>query len=116
MRATTVGDRVKALRIAHGMKPSELAKRVGISHPSLFNIEAGLTKKLRGDTLAGLCRVLHVPPDVILHGRGANTIESVLHESELLAIWRELDNEHREHMLALARALAHRRAKASATN
>lgn len=105
----SMGDRIVDLRTALGLSQPELARRIGIKQPSLHNIESGKTKTLRGATLAGLCRVLNVTPEILLQGsRRARSNESVLHEAELLAIWRSLTDADRTHLLAVARALASR--------
>lgn len=102
----TIGQRVKTLRKARRLSQPELARLVGISQPSLANIESDKTKKLRGETLAGLCRVLHVAPDALIGRRRVPSEESLLHEAELIGLWRALTGENQEHMLAIARALA----------
>lgn len=109
-RMPSIGTRIAALRAARGLDQTELARRIGISQPSMSNIESGKTQRLRGDTLAGLCRELHVHPDVILKGTAARTTESTLMESEVLGLWRALTPQDQEHLLAVARALAARRA------
>jgi len=38
-----IGKRIRALREMVGMRPSELARRLGVSHPSLFAWECGKT-------------------------------------------------------------------------
>lgn len=103
-----IGERIVALRRAMGLSQPALARLVGIKQPSLHAIESGKTKKLRGDTLAGLCRALNVSPDTLLGHRGPSTEESLLHESEMVAIWRSLTPQDRDHLLAIARALAGR--------
>lgn len=103
----TIGKRIEALRIAKGLSQTALAKRVGISQPSLSNIEKDKTETLRGETLAGLCAALDVSPDVILRGRGRDP-ESILFERELVAAWREMTPEDQQHLLAVARALRER--------
>lgn len=102
----TIGERIKTLRKARRLSQPALARLVGISQPSLANIEADKTKTLRGETLAGLCRVLDVAPDVLLGKRRVPSEESLLHESELLGLWRALSEANQEHLLAVARALA----------
>lgn len=104
----TIGARVAALREARGLSQPELAKRIGISQPSLFNIENGRTKTLRGKTLAGLCRELGTTPEVILEGKRTASMEAMLHEQELLSCWRALTPADQEHLLAIARALRDR--------
>ena len=105
----TLGGRIKSLRIARGLAQPDLAARVGISQPSLSNIERNKTEKLRGDTLAGLCRELGVTPDVLLRGTTTRNPESVLHEAEIMGLWRQLTDDDQSHLLAVARALAQRR-------
>ena len=102
----TTGQLIVTLRMARGMSQPALAKAIGISQPSMHAIESGKTKKLRGDTLAGLCRVLNVSPDVLLGKRRLPNNEALLHEAELVSIWRSLTHEAQMHMLAVARALA----------
>jgi transcriptional regulator with XRE-family HTH domain len=101
----TTGQKVKTLRQARRLSQPALAKLVGISQPSLANIESDKTKTLRGETLAGLCRVLNVSPDVLLGRRRVSSDESLLHESELIGLWRSLSQANQEHLLAIARAL-----------
>lgn len=101
-----IGQLIVALRKARGMSQPALARAISISQPSMHAIENGKTKKLRGDTLAGLCRVLNVTPDVILGKRRLPSSESLLHESELVSIWRSLKEDAQAHLLAVARALA----------
>ena len=108
--AETLGGRIKSLRLARGLAQPDLAARVGISQPSLSNIERNKTEKLRGDTLAGLCRELGVTPDVLLRGTTTRNPESVLHEAEIMGLWRQLTDDDQVHLLAIARALAQRRA------
>ena len=103
----TVGARIVALRKAKGLSQPELARAVGISQPSMHNIETDKTKKLRGDTLAGLCAALGVTPEVILHGGGQNP-EAMLYERELLIAWRAMTSEDQQHLLAVARAMRDR--------
>ena len=100
----TLGSRIAALREARGLTQHQLARLIGVSQPSLSNIEADKTKKLRGDTLAGLCRALAVHPDALLRDSPEpETQEAILFESELLSIWRRLTADDRGHLMAVAR-------------
>lgn len=105
VRMQTVGERIVMLRKARGMSTSELARAIGVKQPSMWNIESGRTKKLRGDTLAKLCEVLGASPQTILRGIGMSN-EAALMEAELLALWRSMDDAQREHVIAIARAMA----------
>lgn len=106
----SLGEKIKALRLAHGWSQPELAKKVGISQPSLHNIESGKTRTIRGATLAGLCRVLNVTPEVLLGNKRSVSEEAVLHEAEVVALWRSMSEDARAHVLAVARALARKSA------
>jgi len=101
-----IGALIVTLRKSRGLSQPGLAKAIGVSQPSMHAIETGKTKKLRGDTLAGLCRVLNITPDVLLGKRRLPSSEALLHEAELLSIWRSLKEETQAHLLAVARALA----------
>jgi transcriptional regulator with XRE-family HTH domain len=54
-----VGQTVKTLREARGLKPDELANAIGISRPYLANIEAG-RKRLTPVLSARIAAALHV--------------------------------------------------------
>jgi DNA-binding Xre family transcriptional regulator len=102
---------VRTLRVSRRLSQPELARRVGISQPSLHNIESDKTKALRGDTLAGLCRELNISPEVLLGRRRVDTEEALLHEAEMIGLFRAMPPEAQDHVLAIARALASTRAK-----
>jgi len=42
MTSITAGDKIRALRLAHGVKQSELARQAGISRQALASVEAGV--------------------------------------------------------------------------
>ena len=67
---STMGERVAALREEAGLKQTELARRIGIRQPSLSSIESNQTKRIAGETLAGLCRELRTTAKYILDGAG----------------------------------------------
>ena len=91
-----------------GLSQPALAKMVGIKQPSLSNIERDQTEKLRGDTLAGLCKALGVTPAQLLEGTGAADPSLLTQEAEILAIWRALTPADRDHLIVVARALKDR--------
>jgi transcriptional regulator with XRE-family HTH domain len=65
----TLGDRVRQLREAMNLTQPALARAVGVSQPSLYEIESGGTKTLRAETLMGLAKALGEDPEYILTGR-----------------------------------------------
>jgi transcriptional regulator with XRE-family HTH domain len=103
---STIGERIRTLRISRRLSQPELAQRIGIKQPSLHNIESDKTKTLRGETLAGLCRELNVSPDVLLGKRKIVSEEALLHEAEMIGLFRSMPHEAQNHVLAIARALA----------
>lgn len=102
----TLGKTIVALRDARGISQPELAKRVGIKQPSLSNIENDKTKRLRGETLAGLCRELGVSPDVLLNPSIA--VAPPAEAAELVLIYRSLTTDYQGHLIATARAFRER--------
>jgi len=60
-----VGATLRTTRELRGLKPDQLANRLGISRSYLANIEAG-RKKLTPELLAKACSVLDIPQIAIL--------------------------------------------------
>ena len=86
------------------MSRNELARRVGISGPSMFAIEHGRTKKIKADTLVRLAAALGVPMQEIIKvepGRGGTEMAV-----EALQLFARLDKTSQEAMLVALRALA----------
>lgn len=103
---TAMGDRINELREQKGYKQAELAKKVGISGPSLSEIENGHTKALKDHTLFGLCRHLSTTADYILYGDSAQAgIALAAMEAELLFTIRSISPEKRVALMEYARFL-----------
>ena len=103
---SSIGERVKQLREARGIRVVELAKAVGIKQPSLWQIENGVTKTLRGNTLTRLCEELHTTADFLLHGStGVVGIELAQMEAELTFTIRTLSSARRLALIDYARFL-----------
>jgi len=104
----SLGQRVTTLREAAGLKPVELAERVGIKQPSLWAIENGKTKGLRGNTLLRLCEELHTTADFLLHGNAGEAgvaLELSTMEAELVFTIRSLAPDRRVALMQYARYL-----------
>lgn len=103
---SSIGARIKALRIAHGLSGAELARRIGIKAPSLWEIENGQTKSVRGHTLAALCAELHTTQALILNGEPEGvSLQLATMEAELLFTIRALEPEKRIALMEYARFL-----------
>lgn len=57
---TRLGATIHALRQAHGIRPSDFAIRIGMSHAHLSNIEAG-RKRPTPSTIHAIADALGVP-------------------------------------------------------
>lgn len=69
----TIGDRVKYARAASGMNQPELARLVGISKQALSQIESGVTKNPRPDTLLNIADSTGFEYRWLITGVGAKT-------------------------------------------
>ncbi len=106
--ATKVGDRIREVREHLGLKPSEFARRIGISQPSLWDLEHGETKHPAAETLHRMHERLRVNPDYIMRGRGNKFIEHIeeqLEEQTLLSMFRELEADKRDAVMTMIKAL-----------
>jgi len=102
-----IGGRVKMLREAAGLTQSELARRIGIKPPSLWLIESGDTKTVKGATLMRLSEALNADPAWLSSGRGAPYRMAVAgpDEGELVSIYRNLPPDSQKALLGAARGL-----------
>lgn len=103
----TIGSRVEALRLSKGLNASELARRVGIKQPSLYNIEKNNTKSVKGYVLDSLARELNTTTTYLLTGAdNSQDHESSMMLAEITAIFRTLSAADQEKLLRDARGLA----------
>lgn len=103
---STIGSRIKHLRQDAGLSGAELARRIGIKAPSLWEIENGETKALRGNTLTALCDELRTTADYLLRGeREEAGLQLAAMEAELTYTIRSLPPEKRVALLEYARFL-----------
>lgn len=64
----TVGERIRQTREAYGMSQAELARRVGISATSMYQMEAGIIADPKGSRILAIARVLRTTTDFLLGG------------------------------------------------
>lgn len=103
----TIGGRVRALRLSKGLNASELARRVDIAQPSLYNIETNKTKSIKGYVLDALARELNTTTGYILTGaENHQDHEASMMLAEIQAIFRTLSDKDKEGLLRHARGLA----------
>jgi transcriptional regulator with XRE-family HTH domain len=103
----TIGSRVKALRESKRLNASELARRVGIAQPSLYNIESDKTKAVKGYVLDALARELSTTTGYLLTGAVNNQDhEAAMMLAEVQTIFRSLNAADQEKLVRAARGLA----------
>jgi len=103
----TIALRVKTLRAAKQISQRELAKRCGLSQPTIANIEGGRTLEVKGYVLDALARELNATQDFILNGADSSSDhESAMMETEMLSIFKKLSLEEKETVIKVMRAIA----------
>lgn len=103
-----IGDRIKTMRIAKGINQKSLAASIGIKPPSLSDIENGVTKSVKADTILALSKALDCSADWLNTGRGSPSRPNhgkSIEEHELVSIFNVLNIANRSALLATARAL-----------
>ncbi len=102
-----VGRRIRALRLAMGVKEGGLAGQAGIGQGTLSDLERGDSVQPRGDSLIRLASILKVSQDWLITGEGSpvQAVQPAIDESELLQVYRDLNEANRGALLATARAL-----------
>jgi transcriptional regulator with XRE-family HTH domain len=69
--------RLTAARRAKSFTKTALAPLVGVTPPAITGWENGNTKKIDGQHLMDVCRVLEITPEWLMHGEGQYGIEQV---------------------------------------
>ena len=62
----TVGEKIHALRIQHGMTMEDLAAQLGVQRSAVNKYEKGIVVNLKRSTIVSLCRVFSVPSSYFL--------------------------------------------------
>lgn len=105
--ADTVGNRIRRLRKAAGLKQGELAKEAKIPQSTLSDIENGRTSVPGGKISIQLARALRVQPGALLSEDGGEDMPAHAPEvSELIGLLSRLNPANRAALLAAAKAMA----------
>lgn len=64
----TMGDRIKQLRLSHGLTQEQLGKRVGVSKVAVSLWESSQVQNVKLATFLRLCETLHTSPHYLLFG------------------------------------------------
>lgn len=106
----TLSERVKLAREKAGMTQAQLARALGISQPSVHDLESGRTKQFRSSTLLKMAKVLGQSPEWLAGGEGGlmpispQAIKTP-EEDELLLSYRKLSSAEKKIVLRMVRAL-----------
>lgn len=98
-------DKEKIDTFRRGLKISwnELARRAGISGPSMNAIKWGKTRNIRAETLLGIANALGVKIQDILKTPKGKTGNA---DAELMAVFPQLSEDNKQAVLAAAKVLA----------
>ncbi len=66
MADMTIGERLKQLREMRGLSQNELAKRAGVSHPVVSDLERGIREDMTVSTAKALARALGVSLEMLV--------------------------------------------------
>jgi transcriptional regulator with XRE-family HTH domain len=103
---STIGSRVRSLRVSQQLTQVDLSARLGIKQNTLSDIERDKNGSMTAFTLEAICRVLVTTPKFVLYGvDGGTTHEAVMQEAELSALFRELPPSAQSALLNNARML-----------
>lgn len=98
-----IGQRIVRLRTKCKMSQAELARRIGIKQPSLFEIESGQTVEPSGGILLRLSQALGVDPIYLYTGKRPTVVDPAsldVVETELVTGFRALDPQGRTMVLS----------------
>ncbi|MCY1236065.1 Helix-turn-helix domain protein [compost metagenome] len=96
----TIGERVRDLRKAKGFsRQGDLAKLVGVDQSIISDIENG--SGFKASVLMALCEHLETTPEFIMDGDERQSAS----EAEMLALFRNTNDEGRTAMAVMARSL-----------
>ena len=102
----TWNERVRERREELGMSQAELARRVGVKPPSVFEWEDGTIKNLRGPNLMRVSAELGVTPTWLLTGRGPRAIADLSPEAlEFAALYEQCPADQRADLMKSTKAL-----------
>jgi DNA-binding Xre family transcriptional regulator len=72
-QTTTMGERIRQLRLARGWSQGQLAERVGVTGGAISHWESGLTKNIKLETFLRLCEELGTVPHYLIFGPGKHS-------------------------------------------
>ncbi len=99
-----IGERIRTLRLAAGVKQGRLAELAGITASAVSQIESGAIRSVKAETLERIARGLGVAPDALADS-AQNDAPLSAQEQWLLDCYRGLSPERQEIAQRLLKAL-----------
>lgn len=111
----TIGHRIRSMRTTQGLSQTKLARAVGLTQGALSQIELGLVRAIKAETLVRLSAAMRTNPQWLQTGKGSPVLEALdsVDESEAIAIYRALTPQSRGAWMAAGRALLDAQPEAS---
>lgn len=108
-KKASIGDRLRWLLEYREMKQTELAEQIGTTQAAISNIATNASRKPSAPTLLRMAAALQASADWIITGEGhpfeISTVGKKA-EKDLLAAFRELDQQAQAALLAAAKAMS----------
>ena len=107
-------ERIKTARERAHFSKAKLASRVGVSSQAVLQWETGETKSIDGGNLVRAAYAMNVEPLWLATGEGPMHDDMMRDDPyimprEFTQAWQHLDKKLREHLLAIAEALAEKK-------
>ena len=100
----SLGDFIREARERKGMTQEELALRVGLSRPSITQLERGLVKNPRIAILQAIATILDVPPAAIFEVAGVSLTDAAF-PGQLHWLATQLDEDNLRRLIVIGHAL-----------
>lgn len=91
---STLGEHIRKLRTGAGLSQAELGAAAGVTGSPVSQLESGLSKTLKAETLLKVASVLGVDPNQLLQ-RSAVASQLAYDEQQLLNLYRALPPGHK---------------------
>lgn len=108
----TIGDRVRFIMEARGMKQTEVAMKIGLTQAAISNIVTDFSRKPSAPTLLKLAAALQASPYWIITGEGSPFEITTIgrdDERQLIDTYRDLDAQGKAAALKAIRAIRAKR-------
>ena len=100
----TLGEKIRELRLAAGLSQAELGGAAGVSGSAMSQLEAGISKSPKAETLLKMAKALRVEPSQLLE-EPTEASQPTQDEIQILKLYRALPPGHKDIAARLLKAL-----------